>query len=535
VNQLGSRPKGWAECRLGELIKIVRGISYTKEQASVMDGPGLVPIVRATNIDQQLDFEGLVYIPTSCVSTEQYLCKGDIVIAASSGSKSVVGKAAQLRQAWHGSFGAFCMGIRPSPLIDAAYLSWFLQTEEYRRQVSDLASGTSINNLRREHIEGLRFRLAPLEEQRGIVSKLEELLSELDAGVAALERVRAGLKRYRAAVLKAAVEGKLTEEWRTQHPDTEPASVLLERILKERRYNWEQAQLAKAAKAGARPPTGWQVKYQEPDALRLQPEVRLPIGWTWATWEQLSMRVTVGHVGPMKHEYIKAGVPFLRSQNIRENRFSKEGLLFVSQQFHRQLSKSVVHPGDLAVVRSGSVGVTCVIPDWLGEANCSDLVLIQKPIGLLADFGGYYMNSTAQRLIRDGSVGIALTHFNTRSVANLAVPLPPLEEQRQIVIEVERRVSILYEIEAQVEANLKRAARLRQGILKQAFEGKLVPQDPNDEPAEQLLARIRQQRQAASTSGDGKPAARRRGRPGKSNATLPLFREDDGDDTGGEP
>ena len=89
-----------------------------------------------------------------------------------------------------------------------------------------------------------------LAEQRRIVAKIEELFSDLDAGVVALERVRANLKRYRAAVLKAAVEGKLTEDWRAQHPDTEPASVLLERILADRRRQWEQAQLAKFAQAG---------------------------------------------------------------------------------------------------------------------------------------------------------------------------------------------------------------------------------------------------------------------------------------------
>ena len=126
-------------------------------------------------------------------------------------------------------------------------------------------------------------------------------------------------------------------------------------------------------------------------------------------------------------------------------------------------------------------------------------------------------------------------NFTTRHRCELPVPLPPDEEQAEIVTEVERRLSIVDEIEAQVEANLKRAARLRQGILKRAFEGRLVPQDPNDEPAEQLLARIRDQRQSTSPSTNGSPRSRRPGRPRKGGPAMPLFAQDDGDDQGGEP
>ncbi len=199
----------------------------------------------------------------------------------------------------------------------------------------------------------------------------------------------------------------------------------------------------------------------------------LPEGWTWATFEQIAKRVTVGFVGSMKHEYVQNGVPFLRGQNVRENRFDAEGLLYVSYEFHRKLSKSALRPGDLAIVRSGSVGVTCVIPDSLPDANCSDLVLVQGPLGFVARYGAYYMNSLAKRHVAAGKVGVALIHFNTKSVAALAVPLPPLTEQQRIVAEVERRLSVVEELEAVVNANLQRATHLRQSILQQAFNGEL--------------------------------------------------------------
>ena len=125
--------------------------------------------------------------------------------------------------------------------------------------------------------------VAPLNEQRRIVDALDELFSDLDAGVAALERVQAKLKHYRAAVLKAAVEGALTAEWRAQHPATEPASALLTRILAERRRRWEETQLQKFKEAGKEPPKNWKAKYKEPVAPDMTSLPLLPNGWCWVS------------------------------------------------------------------------------------------------------------------------------------------------------------------------------------------------------------------------------------------------------------
>jgi type I restriction enzyme S subunit len=171
----------------------------------------------------------------------------------------------------------------------------------------------------------------------------------------------------------------------------------------------------------------------------------------------------------MKHEYVNEGIPFLRSQNVRENKFDPEGLLFIRPDFHKKLRKSALLPGDLAIVRSGSVGVTCVIPEGLGEANCSDLVLVQRPKGIDPRYGAYYMNSVARRHIEAGKVGVALTHFNTKAVASLPIPLPPEAEQKRIVAGVERRFSVVDEIEAGIQADLARTDRMRLAVLRTAF------------------------------------------------------------------
>jgi hypothetical protein len=136
--------------------------------------------------------------------------------------------------------------------------------------------------------------------------------------------------------------------------------------------------------------------------------------------------------------------------------------------------------------------VTCVIPDSLPEANCSDLVLVQRPLGFISQYGAYFMNSIAKRHISAGKVGVALTHFNTKSVAALPIPLPPLVEQRRIVEEVERRLSVIDELAGVVAINVKRAERMRLAILNAAFNGNIAASTPNrltSEPPDNAIKR----------------------------------------------
>jgi type I restriction enzyme S subunit len=167
----------WPTVLVGEIAQQVRGVSYDKSQVSNSAAPGLRPVLRAGNIQEGsllLD-KDLVYVPDSCIAHQQLLRPGDIVIAASSGSIDVVGKAAQLSEPWEGSFGAFCKVVRPSSeRVNPRYLHHFFQSTGYRRKVSSLAAGANINNLKNEHIDDLLLPLAPLEEQRRIAAILDK-------------------------------------------------------------------------------------------------------------------------------------------------------------------------------------------------------------------------------------------------------------------------------------------------------------------------------------------------------------------------
>jgi type I restriction enzyme S subunit len=372
-----------------------------------------------------------------------------------------------------------------------------------RRHLIEQGQGGAQSNISNGLVRQTSIPLAPTKEQHRIIAKIEELFSDLDAGVAALERAKANLKRYRAAVLKAAVEGKLTEQWRAEHSPKETASQLLERILEERRRKWEAEQLAAYEKAGKTPPANWKRRYKEPTGPDGTNPPALPEGWCWARFDQCAEEATVGHVGPMKDEYVKEGIPFLRSQNVRPLHFDPAGLKFIGPSFHAALSKSVLHGGELLVVRSGTIGDACVYPSDQPESNCADLVITRLLPGVVPEYAAIFVVSPPGRIaVGARQTGIALTHFNVGAMKLSGFPLPPEVEQQQIVAEVERRLSLAQESESQLDANRVRSSRLRQSILKRAFEGKLVPQDPKDEPASVLLERIKAEN--ARTNGKAK-------------------------------
>jgi len=446
----------------------------------------LVPLADIVEINprpsQLRDEELASFIPMRCVEEESgrfeplgdkkvaevkkgytYFCDGDVIFAKVTPCMEN-GKAAVMKGLTNGiGFGSTeFFVLRPSARIAADYLLHFILQSGFRRDAArNMTGAVGLRRVPKSFLEQQKIPLPSLDQQRHIVAEIEKQFTRLDAGVAALRRVQANLKRYRAAILRAACEGRLVpteaEIARVGGRKFESGKELLSRVLLERRRNWH----------GAGP-------YREPAVPHSANLGELPAGWAWATFEQIAERVTVGFVGSMKHEYVQDGVPFLRGQNVRENRFDPEGLLRISPEFHKRLSKSALRPGDLAVVRSGAVGVTCVIPASLPNANCSDLVLIQRPLGFVPQYGAYYMNSLAKRHVAAGKVGVALIHFNTKSVAALAVPLPPLAEQARVVAEVERHLSVCDEMEAMISANLQRASRLRNSILHSGFNGRLT-------------------------------------------------------------
>lgn len=416
--------------------------------------------------------------------------------------------------------GEVCFGstefivIRPEHGLDARWIAQFLVQHETRQSaLRTMAGGVGQMRVPASFVESLRLPIAPPAEQERIVDTLDELFSDLDAAVAALERVRAKLKLYRASVLKAAVEGELTKDWRAQHPDAEPAAQLLQRILAERRPRWEEDQLAKFKAKGTAPPKGWTAKYQEPGVPDTSQQSALPQQWTRATMAQL------GEVGTgatpnrgMRALYYEGGsFPWVTSACVNAP-LVREPSEFVTAAAMRECNLTLYPAGTLLLAMYGEGKTRGKCAELAIESTTNQALAAVQRLGALGPYVKLFLHKHYQDLRRVASGGVQ-PNLSLERVREIEVPLPPLAEQEAIVELVEDQLSVIDHLEADLDAKLKSAQALRQAILRRAFAGKLVPQDPKDEPAAELLKRIAAER---ASSAQARPATKRRGVKGKA-------------------
>lgn len=504
-------PPGWASAALSQVCdKIQDGTHFSpKEQFA----EGAFRYITAKNVKPAgLDLSDVTYLSEQDHRDIYQRCDpkyGDVLLVkdgVNTGDVSINTIAEEISL-----LSSVCM-LRPKPdALDNRYLCRYLQSPIGKNYLLGKMTGTAIKRVILKKIKDSPVLLAPLQEQRRIVARIDELFAELDEAVAELKRVRSNLKRYRASVLKAAVSGDLTADWRATHPNTEPASALLERILTDRRAKWEADQLAKFAADNKTPPKDWQAKYTEPskpDTSKLPP---LPEGWCWATVEQCAVVVRGASprpAGDARFFSLEQGTPWITVGSLTSD---ERMYLDAVGDFLTPEGKDAsryIEAGTLLLTNSGAtLGVPKIIRIG-GCINDGSVALLYLD-GVLQHFIYYLFRSLTKRL-RAINQGAAQPNLNTGIVKAIWVPLPPLAEQEAIVLEVEARLSDVSAAEAAVSANLTRAARLRQSILKEAFAGRLVPQDPADEPASALLERIRTAKPTAT------PAKKPRGRKGET-------------------
>jgi type I restriction enzyme S subunit len=346
-------------------------------------------------------------------------------------------------------------------------------------------------------LKKIQFPLPSPPEQHRIVSKIDELFTRLDAGIEALNQVQTLLKRYRQSVLKSAVEGKLTSKWREQHKnELEPADKLLERILKERKEKWEAEQIANFKAKGKIPPKNWQNKYKEPTPPDTSKLPELPEGWVWCKLAQVTELITKGSSPRWQgFDYVDKGIMFIRSQNVGWGELTISDVAHLSKDFNKKQKKSILKSGDVLLnIVGASIGRAAIATEETENANINQAVaLIRLFKNALSNtfLMNYLISAHAQSAIHSKAVDVARANFSLTDISELIVPLPPKKEQAKISAEIDRLSTIIEKTEHLVLDELKRSQSLRQSILKRAFEGRLVPQDPNDEPASVLLKKIK--------------------------------------------
>ncbi len=530
----GAIPDGWADACVGEVVSIIRGIGFPATVKQPGPGAGIVGCLRTTNVQASVEWADLWYVPEQYVRSADQIVQKDDVLISLANSLNLVGKVALVSDVpTTSTLGAFISALRVRKPLDPRFVYYQLAAQGSQQAIRAMASTTTnISNVSTTKLAGLRLVIAPLPEQPRIADRIDELFTDLAAGVAALERVKRNLSRYRAAVLHAAVTGRLTEKWRKQHGEpAEPGPKLLERILIERRRQWERRTLAKYEQNGKQPPKNWRERYPEPlppkrttDGTELAlPD--LPPSWCWGSLDQISD--VTGGVAKNQKESGRLGmreVAYLRVANVQRGYLDLREIKSISAS-EKDIEELTLKPGDALFTEGGDRDK--LGRGWVWEGQIAECIhqnhifrarpyLPELPSVLLSHAG----NSYGQIWFRSNGIqSVNLASINLGVLRQFPVPVAPLAEQSAIVEAVNEKLSQIDALEVEVERGLARASRLRQAILKAAFEGKLVPQDSNDETASALLERIRAETTAAESKPKPKPRNPRKRSSRKAAAT----------------
>jgi type I restriction enzyme, S subunit len=443
-------PNGWKLEALGNLSSAIQ-YGYTAKAQAEPVGPKLLRITDIQN--DTVRWEEVPFCKIKKEEKQKYLLAPNDILFARTGA--TVGKSYLIRdQVPDSVFASYLIRVRLTREVTPKYVAYFFKSTDYWRQITESQAGIGQPNVNGTKLAQIEIPVAPPDQQQRIVAEIEKQFSRLDEAVA-------NLKRYKAAVLKAAVEGKLTEDWRKQHPNVEPASKLLEHILVERQEKWSG-----------------RGKYKEPDKPDTSNLSPLPEKWTWASVDQLTSHITSGSRDWTRY-YGRGSGTFILAQNVRLMRLDLSDRQAVDPpKSDAETVRTRVSIGDLLVTIVGAkTGEVCRIPMELVEHFvCQSVARLRPVMPASAKFMELYLASpeNGQAQWKHYIYGQGRPHLSFEQLKMTAIAVPPLAEQQKIVPEVERRLSVIEELESAVEANLTRADRLRQLILRHAFSGNLI-------------------------------------------------------------
>jgi len=476
-------PLSWVKAKLGDVINIRNGYAF-KSKDYLTEGALLI---RQSNIaSKKVSKDKAVYLPKSYLSEHPdfVVNKGDVLIGMS------------------GSIGKICIYdfnepalqnqrtglLMPAESINGKYVHYYYLSIE--SQLHQKSKGVGVQNISSKDIENLEFNIPPSNEQTIIALKLDELFTKLDAGIKELKEARKQINRYRQSVLKHAFTGKLTEKWRKANKGLDSNSEIIE-IRGNLGLNGDGYELH-----GDKYPT-------------------IPSSWKWTSIGDIGI-VSGGITKNSRRTQLPKQVPYLRVANVYAGYLNLSEMKEIGVK-ENEYTKTLLETGDLLVVEgNGSreqIGRAAI---WDGSiAPCihqNHIIRVRfNPLRL----GEYVLVWMLSRLARDFILEVAsstsgLYTLSISKVKNIPVPFPPQAEQEVIISEVERHFSLADKAEEAVDTSLKQAERLRQSILKKAFEGRLVPQDPNDEPASVLLEHIKEEKEKLKATKKKVPPKRRK-------------------------
>jgi type I restriction enzyme S subunit len=469
-------PTGWIETRVGDLFASHGGGTPNRATATYWNGniPWLSSgDIKATSISESSE----TITKRGLEESAARLCrKGSVLVVVRSGilkhtlPVAVLECEASINQ----DIKAFDSG--DDQLNAWLALAWRASA---RKLLVENREGTTVQSVKLETLNDFVLPLAPLAEQRRIVAKLETLLGKVDASQQRLAKIPVLLKRFRQSVLAAACSGRLTADWREENSNVDNASGLV-------------AELERVHKAAG--------GHRKGNAAEPSDEAHdLSADGLPSTWRLTEMRSVVCPDRPITYGILKpgpetpGGIPYIRVADFPNDRLNLETIRRTTKEIEKTFARARLRPGDILLSIRGTVGRVCVVPPELENANITqDTARLSVQPALNAGFVKWFLRAApTQKRMQKAVKGVAVRGINIGDVRALQMPVAPLPEQQEIV----RRVEGLFALADQLEERLAKARRqvdkLTPSLLARAFAGQLVPQNPTDEPAIELLKRIK--------------------------------------------
>ncbi|XXJ18893.1 restriction endonuclease subunit S [Desulfovibrio caledoniensis] len=535
ADKVNPLPQGWANATLSQLVgsdgMFVDGDWIeTKDQ----DPDGDVRLIQLADIGDGLFIDKSARFLTSARALElncTFLRKDDILIAR---MPEPLGRACLFPFRGEEDYITVvdvCVSRPHQGLINRFFIMHAINSPTIRAEIDSYKSGSTRKRISRKNLDRIKLPIAPINEQNRIVAKIEELFSELDAGVENLKKAKEQLGVYRQSLLKHAFEGKLTEDWREENADKlESGEVLLKRVKKEREEyfkkqlaQWDKdvAQWEMDGRPGKKPVKPKKPKELAPiSAEELKELPELPEGWVWGRLGYMTCGVEYGTAAKSQQ---KGKYPVLRMGNIQESQFVYDDLVFTDDE--EEYLKYKLGPGDVLFNRTNSpelVGKTAVFKADFPALFAGYLIRINQINSVTdSDYLNLFLNSHVAKKRGDSvkSDGVNQSNINGSKLVEYPFPYCCLEEQKRLSSFLLDRLSVSIESEQEMNIRIQQSEDLRKTILGKAFSGELVPQDPTDEPASKLLDRIKQERKNAP-----KPTRTRKPKTKKKRITMADLR-----------
>jgi type I restriction enzyme, S subunit len=460
-------PKGWISTKIGNIVRLINGRAFKPIEWSKQG----LPIIRIQNLNNDKAEFNFCNFRVE----DKYLIDNGTLLFAWSGTPGT-------------SFGAHIWNKGKAILnqhifkveinndyLDKYFLKYALN-QNLNEYIFNAHGAAGLAHITKDKFENSFIQIPPLNEQKRIVSKIEELFSKLDAGIEYLKKSQILLKQYRQSVLKYAFEGKLTEKWREINKTKSPDKIIIDKLINLNKNYEEINQDSKVYEMNS-----------------------FPTEWSWIRVSNITKKLQYGSSDKALGEIV--GIPVLRMGNIIEGKLFYDNLKYYPRNWIH-LDEFLLEEGDILFNRTNSaelVGKTAVYQRSVHPKVVFASYLIRIKILMdiyLPKLLSYFINSIyGRRYIKSAvSQQVGQANVNGKKLSNMPIPFIPFEEQFQIVKELDKLLSITENLEKTINQNMNYCKNMQKSILRTAFEGELVAQDPNDEPASMLVEKIKQEK-----------------------------------------